>query len=54
MTSDKEDAKVVEHEGGAYGKKPGFGQKLKRHYKRFWWVHLIILIIVVLVVTLPV
>lgn len=53
MGSDEQ--KIVEHEGdNTYGKKPSFGQKLKRHYKRFWWVHLIILVIVVLIVTLPV
>lgn len=53
MASDKEN--FVEHEGDkTYGKKPTFGQKLKRHCTRFWWVHLIVLIICVLVVTLPV
>ena len=31
-----------------------FGQKFARHCTRFWWLHLIIFIIVVLVVVLPV
>jgi len=39
---------------GAYASKPTVGQKFKRHCARFWWLHLIILIVVVLVVTLPV
>ena len=34
--------------------KLGFGAKIKAHFKRFWWLHLIIFIIVVLVIALPV
>jgi cytoskeletal protein RodZ len=34
--------------------KPAFGQKVKRHCHRFWWLHVIIFVVVVLVVTLPV
>lgn len=53
MAHDK-DVKVIEDEGSnTYSKKPTFGQKLKRHCARFWWVHVIIFIIVVLVVVLP-
>ncbi|KAI9665702.1 MAG: hypothetical protein M1821_003636 [Bathelium mastoideum] len=41
--------------GGANGQpqKAGFLTKQKTHYKRFWWLHLLILIAVVLIVTLP-
>ena len=35
-------------------KKPSFGARVKAHYRRFWWAHVIGTIIVVLVVTLPV
>jgi hypothetical protein len=34
--------------------KQSFGQRLKNHYKRFWWVHVIVFIIVFLVILLPV
>lgn len=30
------------------------GQRIKRHYKKYWWAHLLALVIVTLVVTLPV
>lgn len=54
MASDDEKAHVEQHDGvNSYNRKPTFGQKLKRHCARFWWVHLIILIIIVLVVVLP-
>ena len=33
--------------------KVSFLTKQKNHYKRFWWLHLLILIAVVLIVTLP-
>ncbi|KAI1611814.1 hypothetical protein EDD37DRAFT_465490 [Exophiala viscosa] len=36
------------------GSNKTFGQKFKRHCPRFWWIHLLILILIVLVVTLPV
>lgn len=55
MTSDKDKPAVLEHEGAArYGGKPTFGQKLKRHCARFWWVHVIIFIILALVTVLPI
>ena len=45
--------KGFEPAAGSDGQKSTFGTGIKRHYKRFWWVHITILIIVVLVVTLP-
>lgn len=36
------------------GGKPSFKTRLAAHYKRFWWAHLIGLVVVVLVVALPV
>lgn len=33
--------------------KPTFGQKVKRHYKKYWWVHVIATIVITLVITLP-
>ena len=41
--------------GGENGhpQKVSFLTKQKNHYKRFWWLHLLILVIIVLVVTLP-
>lgn len=51
------------NDGKAYGqshveelgtpKKPGFGARLKAHYKKYWWLHLIIFIICALVIILP-
>lgn len=60
MDHSHKEADVEQHErakgvnGVNAGAKPTFGQKLKRHCGRFWWIHLIIFIIVVLVVVLPV
>lgn len=34
--------------------KPGFWARVKAHFKRFWWAHLIVFVIVVLVIALPV
>ena len=53
--SDKEETQVMEQEAYKSGHttKPSFGQKVKRHCARFWWLHVIIVIIIVLVVTLP-
>ncbi|KAK2807523.1 hypothetical protein FQN50_005391 [Emmonsiellopsis sp. PD_5] len=34
--------------------KPGFGARLKAHYKKFWWLHLGIFIAVFLVILLPI
>lgn len=34
--------------------KPSFWARVKAHYRRFWWAHVIGTIIVVLIVTLPV
>lgn len=36
------------------GTKPPFKQRVKRHCARFWWLHLLILIVIVLVTVLPV
>lgn len=48
----KEDGTThVENDGAV--KKPTLGQKLKRHCARFWWLHLLIFIAVVLVIVLP-
>lgn len=33
--------------------KASFGTRMKHHFKRFWWLHLIVFIIVVLVIALP-
>jgi hypothetical protein len=30
----------------------GFGQKTKRHFKRFWWLHIIVFCAVFLIVAL--
>lgn len=44
----------VESDGVDSGKKPTFRQKAKRHCARFWWIHVIVFIILVLVIVLPV
>ncbi|KKK17823.1 hypothetical protein P175DRAFT_0475773 [Aspergillus ochraceoroseus IBT 24754] len=49
MASDK----VVVEEVSITGTKPSFGARFKSHYKRFWWAHLIALVVSVLVVSLP-
>ena len=51
------------NDGKAYGqthveelgtpKKPGFGARLKAHYRKYWWLHLIIVIVCSLVIILP-
>lgn len=33
--------------------RPGKGAALKRHLRRFWWLHLIIFVVVTLVIALP-
>ncbi|KAL9001426.1 MAG: hypothetical protein Q9169_000001 [Polycauliona sp. 2 TL-2023] len=33
-------------------KKPGFGAKLKAHFRRFWWLHLILFIASILIIVL--
>lgn len=40
--------------GGGYGNQGRltFGQKVKNHYKRFWWLHLALFIIIGLLITL--
>ena len=38
---------------GDYATKPTFKQKLKRHYRRFWWLHVLIFIAITLIITLP-
>ncbi|KAL4891225.1 hypothetical protein BDV59DRAFT_203670 [Aspergillus ambiguus] len=45
---------VVEMPGGGNAAKPSFKSRLAAHFKRWWWVHLIIFIAVVLVIALPV
>ena len=55
--SDKEYA--VHHENGytesgnSVAKKPTFMQRYKAHMKKWWWVHLIILIACTLIIVLP-
>ncbi|KAI9804024.1 MAG: hypothetical protein M1833_000305 [Piccolia ochrophora] len=46
-----DDTSYMEH--GHSEKSPGFGTKLKNHFRRFWWLHLIIFIICTLVIVLP-
>ena len=50
MASDKE---RIAHDENFGGQKRTFGQKVKQHYRKWWWVHVIITIILVLVITLP-
>ncbi|RJE22195.1 hypothetical protein PHISCL_05481 [Aspergillus sclerotialis] len=33
--------------------KPSFGTRVKNHFRRFWWAHLIAFIVIVLVIVLP-
>lgn len=35
------------------GRKPGVGARLKVHYKKFWWLHLIIFVACTLIIVLP-
>jgi len=35
------------------GPKPGFGARLKAHYKKFWWFHLLIFVVCTLIIVLP-
>ena len=35
------------------GSNPGFVAKAKAHYKKWWWLHVIITICVTLLITLP-
>ncbi|KAI9757284.1 MAG: hypothetical protein M1835_000660 [Candelina submexicana] len=35
------------------GTKPSLGSRVKAHYKKFWWLHLLILIAVTLIIVLP-
>lgn len=42
----------VEEVGMEQRKKPGFGARLTAHYKRFWWLHLIIFIACTLIIAL--
>lgn len=50
-TSDS-DLKNGHVESQAVATKPGFGQKLKRHCARFWWIHVIVFCIIFLIVAL--
>lgn len=52
--SSEEKGDTAQYEVANSAPRRTFGQKIGHHFKRFWWVHLIILIVVVLVVTLPV
>jgi len=45
---------VMETTTSSVPAKQSFGARTARHYKKWWWVHLIIFVIVVLVVALPV
>jgi len=54
---------MSDHEGKMYaqthveevgmGRKPGLGVRLKAHYKKFWWLHLMIFIACTLIIVLP-
>ena len=33
--------------------RPMRGQQVKKHYRKWWWLHLLIMIAIVLIVTLP-
>ena len=37
---------------GSEGRKQSFGAKLKAHFKRFWWLHLILFIVSTLIIVL--
>ncbi|KAJ5780341.1 hypothetical protein N7457_005501 [Penicillium paradoxum] len=47
-------ASVVEAENVGVAPKKGFGARLVAHFKKWWWVHLIIFCACVLIITLPV
>ncbi|KAF2754267.1 hypothetical protein EJ05DRAFT_541354 [Pseudovirgaria hyperparasitica] len=36
------------------GQKPSFGQKAKRHCAKWWWVHVLVWIAIILIVVLPI
>ncbi|CAF9913769.1 MAG: hypothetical protein HETSPECPRED_001655 [Heterodermia speciosa] len=46
------DSSHIEEIGTGQKPKPTFGTKLKRHYKRFWWLHLIFFICFTLIIVL--
>ena len=52
-SGDKGHSSHYEGKGGS-PERLTFGQKVKRHYRKYWWLHLIIFIVVTLVITLPV
>lgn len=45
---------AVPTNGSSYAGKRTFGQKLAAHFRKYWWVHLIINAVIVLVIALPV
>ena len=53
-TISAEEKAGAEHVEGADVRyiKPTFGQKIKRHYIRWWWVHLIVFCAGVLIIAL--
>jgi len=51
--ADKEDTSASQLEE-APPARPGFGTNLKRHYKRFWWLHILIFIAIFLIIFLPI
>ncbi|KAI9758672.1 MAG: Na+ ATPase [Chaenotheca gracillima] len=55
VSSDKDqmEPKVEHVESPSARGRPGFGTRLMRHYKKFWWLHLIIFIAIFLIITLP-
>lgn len=54
MSDTKAEATGVETVGLAPPARRSFGSRVGAHFKKWWWVHLIIFVIVVLVVALPV
>jgi hypothetical protein len=52
-TGDAERGATTSEHKAIFASRPTFAQRLKTHYKRWWWLHTLIFIMVVLVVTLP-
>lgn len=51
-TSEK-DSEPENIEPAGMGTKLSLGSRLKAHYKKFWWLHLLILTAVTLIIVLP-
>ncbi|KAJ5493366.1 hypothetical protein N7539_002112 [Penicillium diatomitis] len=55
MSTDKGEVTAMEFPtGSSMTAKPSFGARMKAHFKKWWWVHLIVFIVVFLVILLPV